>query len=175
MKNWKPRIKSSQMTMEHSLPLSNKWSGQKAEPVTAPHQYSFQTESKHSGPTGAMKTGIIQNAVPWRAREQSSLPTFVIRMRYLSSKAWLSWQPANSCHTSALRASGTPLFTRVESPFGRAPRLLCLETKDKKTKQSDCLHHCRAAAVTGSLSVSLSKSVSLVKRSVRRGAWNHRA
>lgn len=60
------------------------------------------------------------------------LPTFVIRSRYLSSIAWLSWQPANNCHTSALRASGTPLFTRVDSPFGRAPRLLCLRTQENE-------------------------------------------
>lgn len=59
-------------------------------------------------------------------------PTFVIRSRYLSSIAWLSWQPANNCHTSALNASGTPLFTRVDSPFGRAPRLLCLRKQENK-------------------------------------------
>ena len=59
-------------------------------------------------------------------------PTFVIRSRYLSSIAWLSWQPANNCHTSALNASGTPLFTRVDNPFGRAPRLLCLRKQENK-------------------------------------------
>lgn len=61
---------------------------------------------------------------------RKELPTFVMRSRYLSSIAWLSWQPASNCHTSALNASGTPLFTRVESPFGRAPRLLCLRKQE---------------------------------------------
>lgn len=58
--------------------------------------------------------------------------TFVIRIRYLSSIAWLSWQPASNCHTSALNASGTPLFTKVDSPFGRTPRLLCLKKEENK-------------------------------------------
>ena len=80
-------------------------------------------------------------------------PTFVIRSRYLSSIAWLSWQPANNCHTSALNASGTPFFTRVDSPFGRAPRLLCL--RKQKINHSYSLHHYWSAAVMENILVSL--------------------
>ena len=91
--------------------------------------YSWRS-SKHLWLMGAMKTRIYLIGHPMKIIWKELLPTFVIRIRYLSSIAWLSWQPANNCHTSALNASGTPLFTRVDSPFGRAPRLLCLRRQE---------------------------------------------
>ena len=71
--------------------------------------------------------------------------SIVIRNWYLSSIAWLSWQPANNYHTSALNASGTPLFTTVDSPFCRAPRLLCHlpnnSPQEYRIFSGQCLEH----------------------------------
>lgn len=55
--------------------------------------------------------------------------TIVMRILYLSSIAWLSWHPASNCQTSALSASGTPLFTSADNPLGLTTRLLCLRNR----------------------------------------------
>lgn len=53
--------------------------------------------------------------------------TLVMRIRYCSSRSWLSWQPASSCQTSALSGSGMPLRTNECKPFGRVDRFPCLK------------------------------------------------
>jgi len=64
-----------------------------------------------------------------KKKEKKKSLTIVMRTLYLSSIAWLSWHPASNCQTSALSASGTPLFTRVDNPFGLTTRLLCLRKR----------------------------------------------
>lgn len=64
-----------------------------------------------------------------KGRTNNKSLTIVMSNLYLSSIAWLSWHPASSCQISALSASGTPLFTRVDNPFGLTTRLLCLKQR----------------------------------------------
>ena len=52
--------------------------------------------------------------------------TFVMRIRYFSTRWSLLWHPASNCHTSPLRASGTPLLTSADNVFGLTLKLRCL-------------------------------------------------
>lgn len=118
------------MTTFHCLSLFNKSSEQKADIVTKQGSIAFQKVQSIYDLLELWKQDLLN--ILSHESNMKRAPTFVIRSRYLSSIAWLSWQPANNCHTSALNASGTPLFTRVDSPFGRAPRLLCLRKQENK-------------------------------------------
>lgn len=81
------------------------------------------------------KTAAWQNSSQSKESEQkkertnSKSLTIVMSNLYFSSIAWLSWHPASNCQISALSASGTPLFTRVDNPFGLTTRLLCLKQR----------------------------------------------
>lgn len=118
------------MTTVHCLSLFNKCSEQKADKVTKQCSIAFQKVQSIYDLLELWKHDLLN--ILSHESNMKRAPTFVIRSRYLSSIAWLSWQPANNCHTSALNASGTPLFTRVDNPFGRAPRLLCLRKQENK-------------------------------------------
>jgi len=58
--------------------------------------------------------------------EKKKHSTFVMRIRYFSTRWSLLWHPASSCQTSPLRASGTPLLTSADSVFGLTLKLRCL-------------------------------------------------
>ena len=119
------------MITVHCLSLFNKCSEQKADIFTKWCSTAFQKVQSIYDLLELWKKDLLN--ILSHESNMKRAPTFVIRSRYLSSIAWLSWQPANNCHTSALNASGTPLFTRVANPFGRAPRLLCLRKQEDKS------------------------------------------
>ena len=58
-------------------------------------------------------------------------PTFVIRSRYLSSIAWLSWQPANNCPRLSAHGSPGSLDSRASLSVGTAVSDASIFTKFK--------------------------------------------
>lgn len=61
-----------------------------------------------------------------RGGNEKKHSTFVMRIRYFSTRWSLLWHPASNCHTSPLRASGTPLLTNADNVFGLTLKLRCL-------------------------------------------------
>lgn len=55
--------------------------------------------------------------------------TFVMRILYASINSELSWQPASSCQTSPLRASGMPFFASCWTCLGLCDRFWCHLTR----------------------------------------------
>lgn len=107
--------------------------------VKSPSQLQLfkQAKTLHSSATLPLNKIVIKcrihfNSSKKRRGKKKSL-TIVMRILYLSSIASLSWHPASSCQTSALSASGTPLFTSVDNPLGLTTRLLCLRNTEPFT------------------------------------------
>lgn len=59
--------------------------------------------------------------------------TFVMSVRYSSTRWSLLWQPARSCQTSPRSASGMPLRTKAGSCLGRTDKFMCLQWGKKRS------------------------------------------